>query len=150
MVNPPLDHGPAIDKLQWRAWPLVDKKQWSWLAIVGILATGAFVSYFSTSWWLALLAMAGLTATLWKFFVPVRYELGPVGLRRSAVGRTTLLAWQAVRAYQLRPTGAVLFRRPDPTPIDLLRSVFMPYPADEDDALCALRIYLSHAVELPT
>ncbi|HEX2477181.1 MAG TPA: hypothetical protein VHK01_20665 [Lacipirellulaceae bacterium] len=149
MVNRPLDEGPAIDKLQWQAWPLVDKKRWSWMALVGIAAVGAFVSYFGNSWLLASLAMAGLTATLWKFFVPVHYELGSLGLRRSAFGRTTFLAWQAVRAYQVRPTGAVLFSRPDPTAIDLLRCVFVPYPAEEDDALCALREHLTHAVELP-
>ena len=58
-------------------------------------------------------------------------------------------AWQAVRAYQLRSTGVVLFQQPDPSAIDLLRSIFIPYPADEDELLCALRDYLSHAVELP-
>jgi hypothetical protein len=140
----------AVDKLQWRKWPLVDNRRWSWLTIVGVLALGGIVSYFSSNWLLALIAMAGLTATLWQFFVPVRYELGSLGLRRSALGRTTFLGWQAVRAYQLRPTGAILFTRPDPTAIDLLQSAFVPYPADEDEALCALRNYLEHAVELPT
>jgi hypothetical protein len=149
MVKRRVDEEAAVDQLRWRRWPLVDNRQWSWLTIVGILAVGGIVSYFSSSWLAALLAMAGLTTTLWQFFVPVRYDLGPLGLRRSALGRTTFLGWQAVRAYQLRPTGAVLFTRPDPTAIDLLRSVFVPYPAEEDEALLALRNYLPHAVELP-
>jgi hypothetical protein len=150
MVNRSVDDERGVEKLQWRVWPLVDNRRWSWLAVVGILSVGAMVAYFGRSWLLALLAMMGLAATLWKFFVPVKYELGSLGLRRSAIGRTTFLAWHAVRAYQLRPTGAVLFSRPDPTAIDLLRSVFMPYPAEDDDALCALRNNLSHALELPT
>jgi hypothetical protein len=54
-----------------------------------------------------------------------------------------------VRAYQLRPTGVVLYRRDDPTTVDLLRSLFVPFPADEDSMLCALREHLPHAVELP-
>ncbi len=150
MVKRRVDEEPAVDQLRWRRWPLVDNRRWSCLTIVGILAVGGIVSYFSSSWLVALLAMAGLSATLWQFFVPVRYELGLLGLRRSALGRTTFLGWQAVCAYQLRPTGAVLFTRPDPTAIDLLRSVFVPYPAEEDEALLALRNYLPHAVELPT
>jgi hypothetical protein len=145
-----VDDGPAVEKLQWRKWPLVDNRRWSWLTIFGIFAVGGIVGYFSGSWLLALFAMAGLTATLWQFFVPVHYELASLGLRRRALGRTTFLAWKAVRAYQTRPTGAVLFTRPDPTAIDLLRSVFVPYPAEEDEALCALRNHLAHAVELPT
>jgi hypothetical protein len=150
MVKRRVDEEAAVDQLRWQRWPLVDNRRWSWLTIIGILTVGGIVSYFSSSWLVALVAMAGLTATLWQFFVPVRYELGSLGLRRSALGRTTFLGWQAVRAYQLRPTGAVLFTRPDPTAIDLLRSVFVPYPAEEDEALCALRNYLPHAVELPT
>jgi hypothetical protein len=150
MAKRRVDDEPAVEKLQWRKWPLVDNKRWSWLTIVGIFAVGGIVGYFSSSWLLSLLAITGMTATLWQFFVPVRYDLGSLGLRRSALGRTTFLGWQAVRAYQLRPTGAVLFTRPDPTAIDLLQSVFVPYPLEEDEALCALRNYLEHAVELPT
>jgi len=54
-----------------------------------------------------------------------------------------------VRAYQLRPTGVVLYQRGDPSTFDLLRSLFVPYPADEDEMLCAMREHLTHAVELP-
>jgi hypothetical protein len=43
----------------------------------------------------------------------------------------------------------LLFQRPDPTAIDVLRSVFIPFPIDDDEAVCALRDYLSHALELP-
>jgi hypothetical protein len=120
-----------------------------WLVFLGILAIGAGVAYLSTSWLLGLIATVGLVATLWQFFVPVTYEVGPLGLRRSALGRTRLIGWQAVRSYQLRPSGIVLFRHPDPNAIDLLRSAFIPYPDDADDILCALREHLSHAVELP-
>jgi hypothetical protein len=138
---------PAV--LEWRSWPLVEHKRWSWLMVVSILATGAVCAYLGQSWLPGLLAVGGLAVTLWQFFVPVSYKIDSLGLRRSALGRTRVFAWQGVRAYQLRPTGVVLFQRPDPTSVDLLRSIFIPYPADEDEVHCALREHLSHAVELP-
>jgi len=135
--------------LEWRSWPLAEHKRWSWLIVLGILAAGGVCAYLSNSWLLGLLAAVGLTATLWHFFVPVGYEIDSLGLRRSALGRTRPVAWQAVRAYQLRPTGVLLFQRPDPAAIDVLRSIFISYATDEDEILCALREYLGHAVELP-
>jgi hypothetical protein len=138
---------PAV--LEWRIWPLVEHIRWSWLVVVSILATGAVCAYLGQSWLAGLLAVGGLAVTLWQFFVPVSYKIDSLGLRRSALRRTRHVPWQAVRAYQLRPTGIVLFQRPDPTAVDLLRSIFIPYPGDEDEVLCALREHLSHAVELP-
>jgi hypothetical protein len=140
---------PADSVLQWRSWPLAEHKRWSWLVVVGVLAVGGVCAYLGNSWLPGLLAALGLSATLWKFFVPVSYEIEAFGLRRSALGRTRVVAWQAVRAYQMRPTGVLLFQRPDPAAIDLLRSVYIPYPADEDEVLCAVREHLQHAMELP-
>jgi hypothetical protein len=145
----PLPQEPAAVLLRWRSWPAADHKRWSWLVGVGVLTTGGFAAYLSESWPLGIFAMAGLATTLWQFFVPTDYEIGSIGLRRRALGRVRLVPWQAVRAYQLRPTGVALFQRADPAAIDLLRSVFMPYPANQDEALCAIRGHLSHALELP-
>jgi hypothetical protein len=127
----------------------VDNARWSWLVLLGILAIGGMVAYLGDSLLLGTFALLGLAATLWQFFVPVRYQVSPLGLQRSALGRVRTISWQKIRSYQMRPTGMLLFQHADPTTIDLLRSDFIPFPADEDDVLCALREYLSNAVELP-
>jgi hypothetical protein len=100
-------------------------------------------------WLLAAAAVGGLAGTLWQFLLPVSYEIDSLGLRRRAMGRSRLIPWHAVRAYRLRPTGVVLYRRGDPATVDLRGSLFVPFPADEDSMLCALREHLPHAVELP-
>ena len=135
--------------LRWRSWPLVDQPRWSWLTACGMLGAGGMVWYLGGGWLLAIAAIGGLAATLWPFLLPIRYEIDTLGLRRYALGRTRLIPWHAVRSYQLRPTGVVLYRRADPTKIDLLRSLFVPFPADEDSMLCAMREHLPHALELP-
>jgi hypothetical protein len=135
--------------LCWQVWPLVDNAKWSWLAIVGIVSVAGFVVFLGGSWLMSAVFAVGLAIALWQFFVPVRFEMSALELRRTALGRTRSVPWHAVRAYQLRTTGAVLYQQFDPCTIDLLRSIFLPYPADEDELICALRQYLPHAVELP-
>jgi hypothetical protein len=135
--------------LCWRSWPLVDRPRLSWLAIVGLLSIAAVVAYVGESWLLALAVVVGLAATLWQLFVPVEYEMGPLGLQWSALGRKRSVPWRAIQAYQPRSTGVVLYRRDNPAKIDLLNSVFLPYSSDADELLAALRQHLSHAVELP-
>lgn len=134
--------------VQWRSWPFVDRRRWSWLALVFVAGIGGGVLQLSRSWPLAILAAVGLTITLWSFFLPAYYEITPVGLRRRVLGRTRLVPWHAIRAYRLRPAGIVLYQRSDPIAIDLLRSMFIPYPPDPDDLLYAVRQYASHAREL--
>ena len=139
---------PSMTGLRWRCWPLLDHARWSWLVVAGVVLVGGIVAHLSQSWLLAVASVAGLAATIWQFFVPVRYEIGSLGLRRSALGRTRFVPWRAIRAYQLRSSGVTVYRAPSPAKTDVLRSLFIPYPADEDEALCAIRQHLSHAVEL--
>jgi hypothetical protein len=135
--------------LQWRDWPLVDHRRWSWLVPLGLLVVGAAVAIVSANWVLGAVAAAALAATMWPFLLPSEFEINSVGFSRHVLGHRRLVPWQAVRAYQPRSNGVVLFQRTDPTPIDALRSEFLPYARDEDETLCAVRYYLSHAVELP-
>jgi len=135
--------------LLWQSWPLADRLRWSWLVVLAIGGVGAAVWYLSGGWLLAIAAAAGLAATLWSFFLPVEYEVASHGLRRRVLGRTRLVPWHAIRAYRLRPAGVVFYQRSDPSNFDLLRSLFVPYPSDADELLCAVRQHASHATELP-
>jgi hypothetical protein len=141
--------GQESEAIRWRIWPLKDHAGRSWLLIAGMLAVGGIVWYLGGGWLLSVLAVFGLAGTLWQLLLPVDYEVDTLGLRRNALGRTRLIPWHAVRAFQLRPSGVVLYRHSDPMKIDVLRSLFVPYPADEDEMLCAVREQLRHAVELP-
>jgi hypothetical protein len=136
------------DTLYWRSWPLVERRPWSWLAIVFLASVGVGVWYLDGGWMLAAAAAVGLALTLWEFLLPVDYEVASQGLRRSVLNRTRLVPWHAIRAYQLRPTGIVLYQRSDPGTIDMLRSMFVPFPSEADELLVAMRQYASHATEL--
>jgi hypothetical protein len=137
----------ALATIRWRDWPLADRWHWSWSIPAGIFLAGAMVTWLS-GWPLGLVAVAALALAAWQFLIPVTYEICSLGLRRYALGRMRLVPWSAVRSYQLRTTGVVLYQRPDPTAFDVLSSIFVPYPNDEDEIVVALRLYLPHALEL--
>ncbi len=135
--------------IRWRSWPLADHLRWSWLLPAGILSVGAAVWWLGGGWPLAVVAIIALGLAFWQFLLPVTFEVCSLGVRRYALGRMRLVPWPAIRAYQLRSTGIVFFQRVDPTTIDLLGSLFVPYPKDEDEIVVAVRLYSPHAVELP-
>jgi hypothetical protein len=134
--------------MRWRSWPLADNLRWSWTIPAAFLCIGAMVYWLGGGWLLALPAMAGLALALWQFFVPVEYEICPHGVRRETLGRTRLVPWQTVGAYQLRTSALVFFQRPHPDAIDIFSSFFVPYPANEDEVVCAVRFYLPNVTEL--
>jgi hypothetical protein len=140
--------GDAAATLSWRSWPLVDGKPWTWIVPIGIAGVGVAIWYMGRSWLLGTAAMVGLAITLRHFLVPVHYEVASLGIRRLVMRHSRLVPWHAMRAYQLRATGVVLYQRSDPTKLDLMRSFFVPYPSDPDDLIAAIRPHLTHAVEL--
>lgn len=135
--------------LRWRDWPLIDRRKWSWVIPLLIVTVAFGVYWLTNSVILPLVTSICLAISLWSFLLPTNYEVTPLGLRRRAFGQVRLFPWQAVRAYQLRSTGAILFQQPDPTPIDIPRSLFVPFPPDVDELIVALRLYLPHALEVP-
>jgi hypothetical protein len=139
----------AIVTIRWRNWPLVDSPRWSWILPAGVLSVGVLVAWIGDGWLLPALAVAALAVAFWQFLLPVNHEICSLGVRRYALGRMRLIPWNAIRAYQLRTTGVLFFQRDSPTPVDLLSSLFVPYPADEDEVVVAVRLYLAHAMQLP-
>jgi hypothetical protein len=107
------------------------------------------VWWLGGGWLLGLTAIVSLALAVWQYLLSVTYEFCSLGIRRYALGRMRLVPWTAIRAYQLRPTGVVFFQGADPTAVDLLSSLFVPYPNDEDEVVVAVRLYLPHAAELP-
>ncbi len=99
---------------------------------------------------MTILAVAALLIVTRSFFLPTIYEITPFGIRCKTVRQIRLIPWSAVHAHQFRSTGLLLYHRADPTPLDIIGSLFVPYPAEADELVVAARLYLPHSTELPS
>ncbi|HEX4415205.1 MAG TPA: hypothetical protein VH107_16355 [Lacipirellulaceae bacterium] len=142
-------HSLASGSLRWRTWPLVDWIAWSWMLPVGIILLGLFVFWQGGGLPLAIAAMIVAAISVWPMWLPTNFEVTSLGLRRKTPQRIRLIPWTAIRAYQLRTTGVMLFQQPEPSTRDVLSGLFVPYPQDADELVVALRLYVPHATELP-
>ena len=149
-ASPPTDDD--ILALQWWHWPLAAHWPWSLLVPLVILSAGGAIAIVCDDWAIGTLAAATLAGSLVRFLLPTEYVVHSGGFQRIWVGRFghhRLRAWAPVRSYQSRATGVLLYRQPNPRPLDVLRAEFLPFGNDPDELLCALREFASHAEELP-
>lgn len=140
----------SAGSLRWRSWPLLDRPHWSWAVPLLITAVSFGVYRRADSILLGAAAGVCLAAALSTFFLPTTFEVTTFGLRRRILNSVRLYPWPSIRAYQLRTTGAVLFQRTNPTPLDAFNSLFVPFPPDVDELMVALKLYLPHAAEVPS
>lgn len=148
-TTPPLPPQPApAATLRWRSWPLVDRPAWSWVVPLAILLLGVWVDVAGGGWLWAIGAAAALTITLRSFLLPMTFEVATLGLRCRALGRIRIIPWQAIRSYEHRPSGVFLYPNAEPTPLDLVNGLFVPFPDDPEELLIALRLYLPQTTEV--
>ena len=117
-------------------WPLRDRPMASSLGLT--LAAGLV--------WLAVWATrnvpvgaaigAVLLVTLWRTWLPVHYELGSGGIVQSVLGWRRRIPWTAIRRYEPRSDGVLLFADATTVGFAPLRGLYL-YCGDKRDAVIA-------------
>lgn len=128
--------------VQWRSWPLRDSV-WGATGVVGSLAgAGVGVWSLTAKTHLALLAVAVLAIALWRFFLPVWFELNSEGVSQFVFGRRRRVPWKGVRHYEVCPSGVLLLPHADPCPLDACRGLYLPWGKNRQEVLAQVRYYL--------
>jgi len=111
----------------------------SWLAggATGIPAAGAVVGGI-------------LALTLWRTWLPVRYQLGSGGVVRSVLGWRRRIPWTAIRGHELRSDGVLLFGDGGATPLAPLRAFYVHWGGGREAILAQLDFYLLGRTWQPT
>lgn len=119
-------------RLRWRSSPLSDAPRWSWVAVVGLVAVGLLVRTMVGSSLAGLLAVAASAASMWRFFLPVDYEISADGIAETVFGRRQGIPWSAVSGYLIQRNGFVLLRTRTAVPLDAFRAHFIPFGPHKD------------------
>ncbi len=96
------------------SWPLRDDPWRSLPMVVLGLSAAVAAGVLSRNPWAAVLAVAAVTISLWRTWLPVVYEFDPRGVTQMALGRRRLFSWLSFGNYRFTPRGVVLFPPGEP------------------------------------
>jgi len=128
--------------IQWRSWPVREGVVGASLVFLGLVAAWALVRWITGQMHLALLAMAALGLSLWRFFLPVTFELNAQGVEQSLLGRRRCTAWEAIGRYEVCKSGVLLLPHRDRCPIDVFRGLYLPWGSHREEVLAHVRYHL--------
>ena len=114
------------------------------LIVLGLVAVAFVVQYTSGQTYLAVAALTTLALALWRFFVPVVYELSADGVDQWVFGRLLRLPWHAITRCEIRESGVLLTFRRDPSPLAAMRGLFLPFNGNRDGVVAQVRYYFQN------
>lgn len=126
----------------WRSWPLGDKPLGGSIVLVALAVAGAGVQWVTGRTHFALLAMAVLSITLWRFFLPVTFELNADGVSQWLFSRHKQISWQTIYRYEICTNGVLLLPFADRCPMDSFRGLYLPWGDHRAEVLAHVHHYL--------
>jgi len=137
----PIEGPPA--PIRWRSWPLTERPGRTGLVLLALLAATLLVRLMTGRMLLALLALAALVTALWRYFLPVEFELDDHGVEQSLLGWRRQVPWSAIGRYEVCRAGVLLVPTNDHTPMSAFAGLFLPFADNRDAVLLRLRYYLA-------
>jgi len=132
----------STDSLCWQSWPVREQTLRSLLVTAGLLVGTVVVYLIAGRVVLSLLALAAVMTALWRFFVPVQFELSEVGLGQRILGRQRRIPWHAIARYDVCSDGVLLSPEEELLPMTPLRALYLPWTTHREEVLCRVRCYL--------
>ena len=136
-----LGRQPPPTPIRWQSWPLRDSGVRTLLVLLGLLVAAVVVRWTTGRTILALVALLALIAALWRYFLPVEFELSQQGVDQWVFGRRRRISWKAVRRYEEYPAGVLLLPHEDRSAMAAFGGLFLPFKTHRDEILAHLRQY---------
>ncbi len=130
--------------LIWRSWPLVDEGTQHWPVLGATIAVAAINGLIMGSIGIFAVVLAVQWLALWRLMLPVEYELNEREIRQTVLGRSTRVAWSAIRRCQILPEGLFLSPDSERRPFARWRGRFIPWGEHRADILAVIN---KHAVQ---
>ncbi len=123
-------------------WPLRDEPIGSSLALALAAGAGWLTVWATDSAAMGIAIVALLGVTLWRTWLPVRYQLGSSGVVQSVLGWQRRLAWLEIARYELQHEGVILFCDAEGAPLAALSGVYIRWGEHQDKVQAILEFYL--------
>lgn len=129
---------PTGAPLRWRSWPARESPLKAGGAVLALAAIAVIAQRTTGQAALGWLAAVLLGAGLWRFFLPVDLELSAGGVDQWFLGRRHHIAWKAVRRCAVLRGGVLLLPEENYCPMDVFRSVYIPWGSRREVVLARL------------
>lgn len=140
--DPLLRPRPMPDEVSLVDWPLRDEPLGSSLVLALAAGAGWLAVWGSGSAVMGAVILVLLAATLWRTWLPVRFQLGSSGVVQSVLGWERRIAWLEIGRYELQHDGVILFRDAEIRPLAALNSVYVRWGNQREKVLAVLEFYL--------
>ena len=140
------DHPPAA--IRWRSWPLRDDVKRTSLAVGGLMAAVGGIWLLTGRILLALAALAALVLSLWRFFLPVAFELNDKGVDQRFLGRLRHISWHAIGRYEVCSAGVLVLPNRDRSVMAPFRGLYLPFGSHREEILACFRRYLGRPEDI--
>lgn len=126
-----------------RFWGLRDEPLATWLRIIlGAAASGAVGSFLGSEWygWGMLVVVL---LTLWRTWIPLRFEIGPPGITQVVLRRRTRIPWTSILNYRICSRGVLLLPDAAVAPLSPLRGLYLPWGSQREQVIANIEYYLA-------
>lgn len=112
--------------------------------MVLLMALAGFATaYFSRTWYWGPTAVGAIAIAMWRFFLPITFEVTLRGLKQESLMQSARTAWSDVRAIRKCSGGVLLLASENDTPLDALRGLFLPWGPHRAELLHLLALYVT-------
>jgi hypothetical protein len=131
--------------IRWRSWPVRDGGVRGLIVLIGLLIVAVVAGWLSGKAYMGLAALAALVVALWRFFLPVVFQLSREGVDQRLFGRQRCIPWHAIRRYEVRSAGVLLLPQEDRSAMAAFRGLYLPWTTHRDEVLAHVRHYLNRS-----
>jgi hypothetical protein len=122
-------------------WPLVQDGWRSVVYATGTFAVATAAGLLSHSVAMALLTGLVLVVAMWRFWLPVRFQLTAEGISQFCLGRRRLIPWLGIVRYAVLPRGVLLFFDPGDSPLSWLSTLYLGWRGEPDRVLAMVDFF---------
>ncbi len=91
--------------------------------------------------YLGALAATALVISLWRFYLPVMFEVNADGVHQWVLGRHRQTAWESIQRIEILEDGVLLLPAVEGCALDALRGLYLPWVDHRDEVLAGVRQY---------
>lgn len=132
----------APEELTFRHWPLRDRGLGAWLALIVPLAAGLVIAWRFEQWWAGVLVGLVGYAVSWRTWLPSQITFGSTGITERCLGLERRIGWTAIRSFEIRRHGILLYPDERLTRAAPLRGLYLHWGPHKEEVLDVVEYYL--------